>query len=64
MMARETQSMPTMWGNIEKNEDMDDPVSFTDQGYLGCRQRTAQVNKRIVMQKQKRFSKLIIQKQM
>ena len=39
--------------------DLNDPVSFPVQVYLGCTQRAAQVNSRIVMGKAKLFSKLI-----
>ena len=42
-----------------KETDLEDPVSFTDQVYLGCTQRAAQVNNRTVMENQKLFSKLI-----
>ena len=58
-MARKTQNMPKMWAILQNNVGLDDAVSFTDQVYLGCTQRAAQVNNRIVMEKQKLFSKLI-----
>ena len=44
---------------LQSNVDLDDPVSFTDQVYLGCTQRAAQVNNNIVMEKQQLLSKLI-----
>ena len=43
--------MPNMWAQLQKQVDLDDPVSFTDQVYLGCLQPAAQVNNRIVMEK-------------
>ena len=46
-------------GTLHKKVDLDDAVSFLDQVHLGCTQRTAQVNTRIVMERQKLFSKLI-----
>ena len=38
-----------MWPTLQKKVDLNDPVSFTDQVYLGYTQRAAQVNNRIVM---------------
>ena len=46
-------------GKLHQKVDLDDPVSFIDQVYLGCAQRAVHVNERIVMGKQKMFSKLI-----
>ena len=38
-----------MWAKLEKQVDLADPISFTDQVYLGCFQRAAQVSSRLVM---------------
>ena len=40
-MARVTQNMPKMWAIFAQEVDLDDPVSVTDQLYLGCTQRAA-----------------------
>ena len=50
--ARKTQNMPKMWATLQKKVDLDDPVSLLDPVYLGCTQRAAQVDNRIVMDKQ------------
>ena len=42
--AGKTQNMPNMWAKLQMKVDLDDPVSFSDQVYLGCTQRAAQVN--------------------
>ena len=58
-MASKTQNMPKMWEKLQNEVDSDDSVSFIAQVSLVCSQRAAQVNSRIVMEKQKLFSKLI-----
>ena len=44
---------------MQNKVDLEDPTSLLDQVYLECTQRAAQGNHRIVMGKQKLFSKLI-----
>ena len=34
-----THNMPNMWSKLQMKVDLDDPVSFFDQVYLGCTQR-------------------------
>ena len=48
LMAGETQEIPKMLATSQKQVDLEDPVSFTDQVYLGGTQRAAQLNYRIV----------------
>ena len=59
MMAGTTRNMPMMWANLPNNVGLEDPTSLFDRENLGCTQRAAQVNTRIVMEEQKLFSKLI-----
>ena len=58
-MAGKNSDKPKMWATLQNKVDLNDPVSFLDQVCLGCTQRAAQVNTRIVMEEQKMFSKLI-----
>ena len=51
--------MPMMRAQLQHKVDLEDQTSPLDQVYLGCTQRAAQVNNRIVMRKQMLFSKLI-----
>ena len=59
-MAGTTQNMPKMWATLQKQVELEDPASPLDQVYLGCTQRAGEVSNRIVMEKDKLFSKLII----
>ena len=45
------ENMPKMWAILPKKIDLEDPVSFIDQVYLGCTRRAAQVNNSIVVEK-------------
>ena len=56
-MAGRTQNITRMWAKVQKKVDLEDPVSLLDLVYLGCTQRAAQGNTRIVMEKQKLLSK-------
>ena len=56
-MAGNTQNVPQRWATLHKKVDLYDPVSFIDQVYLGCFQRTAQVNNIMVMEQQESFWK-------
>ena len=50
--------MPKMWAHVRNKVNLKDPTSLLDQVFLACNQRAAQVTDRIVMEKQKVFSKL------
>ena len=58
-MAGPSQNMQKMWTQLQNKVDLDDPGSHTDQVYLGCTQRAAQVNNIIVIENQILFSMLI-----
>ena len=45
--------MPKIWATLQKKVDLDDPVSFIDQEYLGCAQRAAQVSYRMKVERQR-----------
>ena len=51
--------MQKMRATLQKKVDSEDPTSLLDQVCLGCPQRPAQVNNRLVVEKQNLFSKLI-----
>ena len=47
-----------MWSKIEKKKvGLDDPVSFTEQVYLGCTRRAAQLHNRIVSKSKRQIPK-------
>ena len=58
-MAGTTHNVPKMWAHFQNKVDLEDPASQLDQVYLGCIERAAQVNARLVMDIQKLFSKFI-----
>ena len=45
--------MPKIWATLQKKVDLDDPVSFIDQGYLGSTQRAARVSYRMTVERQR-----------